>query len=100
MQCATTKTPDDIDLPALRAKYLAARDRRRRPEGHKQYIEAKDDLAALYEVDPHTPPVVRGPISEDIDVAVLGAGLAGLLAAVRLKEAGITSFRNIDMAGD
>jgi cyclohexanone monooxygenase len=100
MQCATTVTPDDIDLPALRARYLAERDKRLRPEGHAQYIETKDDLAGLYETDPHMPPVVRGPIFEDIDVAIFGAGLAGLMAGVRLKEAGVTNFRNIDMAGD
>jgi cyclohexanone monooxygenase len=100
MKCELTDVPDDIDLPSLRAKYLYERDKRLRPEGHAQYLEAVDDFADYCETDPHTPPVVRGPISEDIDVAVLGAGLAGLMAGVRLKEAGVTNFRNIDMAGD
>jgi len=40
----------------------------------------KDDLAGIYEADPHTPPVVRGPIFEDIEVAIFGAGLAGVAA--------------------
>jgi cation diffusion facilitator CzcD-associated flavoprotein CzcO len=42
----------------------------------------------------------RAPISEDIDVIILGAGWGGLLAAYHLTKAGVTSFRNIDTAGD
>ena len=56
------------------------RDKRLRPEGPKQYLELEDDFAEFYEVDPHTPVTPRAPIAEDIDVAVLGGGFAGLLA--------------------
>ena len=31
----------------------------------------------------------RAPISEDIDVAILGAGWSGLLTAYHLKQAGV-----------
>ena len=42
----------------------------------------------------------RDPIAEDIDVAVLGGGFAGLLSAAHLKKAGVDDVRIIEMAGD
>ena len=36
-----------------------------------------DGFADLYEVDPHTPVSPRDPVSEDLDVAVLGGGFVG-----------------------
>ncbi len=75
--CHPTQTPDDIDLPALREKYRQERDNRLRPEGSKQYVKLSNDFAEFYEIDLHTPPVVRDPNSADIGVAVLGGGFAG-----------------------
>jgi cyclohexanone monooxygenase len=98
--CTTTKTPNNVNVGACREKYRLERDKRLRPEGERQYVEVADDFADFYEVDPHSPPVVRDPITEDIEVAVLGAGFAGLLAAARVKEAGISNLRVIDMSGD
>ena len=42
----------------------------------------------------------RALLSEDLDVAILGAGWTGTLAAYHLNHAGITNVRNIDHAGD
>jgi cyclohexanone monooxygenase len=98
--CGPTQTPDDIDIDALRAKYRKEREKRLRPEGSKQYIELSGELAKYYETDPHTPPVVRDPISGDINVAVLGGGIAGLLSGAYLKKAGVDDVRVIEMAGD
>ena len=42
----------------------------------------------------------REPVSEEIDVAILGGGFGGILAAYHLGVAGVTNFRNIDHAGD
>jgi cyclohexanone monooxygenase len=98
--CPPTHTPDDIDLDALREKYRREREKRLRPEGSKQYIELVDDFAGYYETDPHSPPLVRDPISEDIDVAVLGGGFGGLLSAAYLKKAGVDDVRIIELGGD
>jgi cyclohexanone monooxygenase len=98
--CGPTQTPDDIDIDALRDKYLQERDKRLRPEGSKQYLELKDDFAEFSEVDPHTPVTPRAPIDEDIEVAVLGGGIAGLLAGAYLKKAGVDNVHVIEMAGD
>lgn len=98
--CGPTDTPDDIDIPALRKKYLQERDKRLRPEGSTQYLELKGEFADFYEIDPHTAVTPREPISEEIDVVVLGGGIAGLLAGANLKKAGVDDVRVIEMAGD
>ena len=69
-----------IDIEGLRKKYAHERDKRLRPEGSTQYLELAGDFAEFAEVDPHSPVTPRTPINEDIEVAVLGGGIAGLLA--------------------
>jgi cyclohexanone monooxygenase len=98
--CGPTQTPEDIDIDALRDKYLYERDKRLRPEGSTQYLELKGDFAEFAEVDPHTPVTPRMPINEDIEVAVLGGGIAGLLAGAYLKKAGVDDVHVIEMGGD
>jgi cyclohexanone monooxygenase len=99
MTCEPTQTPADIDIPALREKYRIERDRRLRPEGQQQYLVTKGEFADQYEIDPHMKVVPRAAISEDLDVAILGAGWSGILAAYHLKQNGVSTFRNIDLAG-
>ena len=100
MKCEATRTPDDVDIPALREKYRHERDKRIRSDGQKQYFKPTGAVAANYAVDPHTPVATRAPISEDIDVIVLGAGWGGIMASYHLTQAGVTNFRNVDTAGD
>jgi cyclohexanone monooxygenase len=100
MTCEPTQTPDDIDIRALREKYRQERNKRLRREGQEQYQRTTGAFAEKYEVDPHTEVTPRAPISEDLDVAIIGAGWSGLLAAYHLKKAGVSTFRNIDLAGD
>jgi cyclohexanone monooxygenase len=95
-----TDTPDDVDVAALREKYQHEREKRLRSEGSKQYVELEDDFAGYYETDPHSPPLVRNPIDENIDVAVIGGGFAGLLCAAHLKKAGVDDVRIIELGGD
>ena len=98
--CGPTHTPSDIDIAALRKKYLAERDKRLRSEGSTQYLELKGEWADFYEVDPHTPVTPRSPITEDIEVAVLGGGIAGLLSGAYLKKSGVDDVHIIEMGGD
>lgn len=100
MKCSPTQTPEDLDIVALREKYCQERDKRIRTDGTRQYVEAADDLASYYETDPYSPAVQRLSITDDIDVAVLGGGFAGLISAARLKQAGVTNIRVIEMGGD
>ena len=98
--CGPTDTPQDIDIDALREKYLHERNKRLRPEGSQQYLELTGDFAEFSEVDPHTPVTPRAPITEDIEVAVLGGGIAGLLAGAYLKKSGVDDVHVIEMGGD
>ena len=102
MKCRPTRVPalDEIDIPALRERYRNERDRRLRPEGQAQYLKSEDDFASSYEADPHEPATPREPVHEAIDVAVLGAGLTGIMTGVHLRDAGVSRFRHIDHAGD
>jgi cyclohexanone monooxygenase len=98
-ECAPTETPE-IDHAALREKYLFERDRRIRPEGQKQYLVAEGEFERHHEGDPYTPIAPRPPISDDIDVAIIGGGFCGLVAAARVKQAGVSDFRVIEHGGD
>jgi len=102
MKCEPTNTPapEEIDIPAVREKYRHERDKRLRREGQQQYLKTEDDFAASYEGDPHMPVAARAPIAEDLDVAILGGGFSGLMAGVHLRNAGVSTFRHIEHAGD
>jgi cation diffusion facilitator CzcD-associated flavoprotein CzcO len=100
MKCAPTQTPATADIPALRDKYRQERDKRIHPDGQKQYRRPIGAFSEVYEADPHMPVVPRSPVIEDLDVAVIGGGWSGIMAAYHLKQAGVTNVRNIDHAGD
>ena len=99
LNCGATETVDEIDLPALRAKYADERDKRLR-EGQAQYLATEGEFADYYETDPHMPVIPRDPISDVADVVVLGGGFAGLIAGARLKQAGVEDVRIIELGGD
>ena len=93
--------PDEIDIPALKEKYKKERNKRLRVEGGEQYAPSTDTLTHdTYEHDPFTPVVPRDGVSEELDVLILGGGWTGILSAYHLTQAGVTSFRNIDHAGN
>lgn len=102
LKCEPTDIPpiDEIDVAATLEKYRYERERRLRPEGQGQYLEPTGTFADICDSDPHLPVASRDPITEDLDVAVLGGGFSGVLAAYHLQQAGVSTFRNIDHAGD
>ncbi|CAM3874971.1 NAD(P)/FAD-dependent oxidoreductase [Kibdelosporangium persicum] len=94
--------PPDLgfDPDALRARYRAERDRRIRPDGNAQYRPAEGEFG-YYAEDPYADPdFTREPLHDKVDVVVLGGGLGGLLAAARVRQAGVGSIRVIEKAGD
>ncbi len=91
----------DFDPDALREKYREERDKRLREDGPDQYIELSGQWARFAEEDPYVEPgFTRPPITEQIDVAIIGGGFSGLLASARLMEAGVEDFRVIEAGGD
>jgi cyclohexanone monooxygenase len=89
-----------FDPEALRAKYRAERNKRIRPDGNDQYIEVKGAFAHFVD-DPHVAPgFTRAPLTDAVEVLVIGGGFGGLLAGARLREAGVESLRLIEKGGD
>jgi cation diffusion facilitator CzcD-associated flavoprotein CzcO len=88
-----------FDPASLREKYLAERDKRLRQDGNEQYREVDGDYAHFVD-DPYCEPDSREPLTDEVDVVVIGGGFGGLLAAARLKEAGLESVRIIEKGGD
>ncbi|OBH93408.1 monooxygenase [Mycobacterium sp. E2733] len=96
----TTTDGLPFDEEALRRKYDRERRRRLRPDGIQQYVEVAGRFASFAEdpwADPHR---TREPLTDTVDVAVIGAGFGGLLTGARLREQGVDSVRLIDKAAD
>jgi cation diffusion facilitator CzcD-associated flavoprotein CzcO len=89
----------DLDPDVLRRRYAAERDKRLRADGNEQYVEMVGPFARYLE-DPYVAPVEREPLFDDVTVAVIGGGFAGLVTGARLKEAGIDDVRIIEKGGD
>jgi cyclohexanone monooxygenase len=91
----------DFDPDALREKYRQEREKRLRADGEAQYIELSGKFARYAEEDPYADPNFdREPLSDEIEVAIIGGGFSGILAGARLIEAGVKDFRLIEAAGD
>ena len=89
----------EYDPEAVRAKYLAERDRRLVPGRADIRDLGHDDRFARYRDDPFTPLADRAPVAEDLEVVIVGGGIAGLLAGVELRNAGVERIRIVDQAG-
>ncbi|MBW2726477.1 MAG: NAD(P)/FAD-dependent oxidoreductase, partial [Deltaproteobacteria bacterium] len=94
--------PSDLafDPDALRDKYRRERDKRMRPDANDQYLQVKGEFAHFLD-DPYVEPgFSREPLTDEVEVAVIGGGFGGLLTAARLRDEGVEDIRIIDSAGD
>ncbi len=93
-----------IDLPfdpdELRARYAREREVRLRPDGIGQYVEVAGDFAGFARDPWSGEPEPRDRLTDEVDVAIIGAGFGGLLTGARLRERGVDSIRLIDKAAD
>ena len=93
-------TVHNFDPQALARKYQEERDKRIRADGNDQYQEVTGDFAYFVE-DPYIESILeRDAIEEEVEVVIIGGGFGGMLAAVRLHEAGFEDFRIIEKGGD
>ncbi len=88
-----------FDPDALREKYRIERDKRLRDEGNDQYVEVTGKFAHFLE-DPYVERVEREPLTDQVEVLIIGGGFGGLLAGARFREAGIEDIRIVEAGGD
>ncbi len=85
---------------ALRQKYREERDKRLREDGNDQYVEVKGRFAHFLD-DPYVEPgFEREPLTDEVEVLVIGGGFGGLLAGARLRQQGVEGIRIVDPAAD
>ena len=90
----------DFDPDTLRAKYREERDKRIRKDGMTQYTEVTGDFSKYID-DPYIEEqITREPLSDEVEVVIVGGGFGGLLAGARLREAGVKDIRVIEKGGD
>lgn len=95
----TAVVPGAIDREALRARYRAEWDKRLRPDGNDQYLEPTGRFAHLLD-DPYVEREDRPAVREEVSVAIIGGGFAGLVAGARLRQAGVDDLRLIEGGSD
>ncbi|MDC0743868.1 flavin-containing monooxygenase [Polyangium mundeleinium] len=97
---ATKKGEAAFSPEALQEKYRLEREKRLRADGSTQYLELSK-VYADFDKDPYVEPgFTRPAVTETIDVLIVGGGFGGMLAAVRLRQAGVHSFRVVEKGGD
>ena len=93
----TTRKPSpDFDPDALREKYRRERDKRTRNDGNDQYRTASGELARYLDDPSADPGFQRAPLEDEVEVAIVGGGFSGLLAAARLREAGAVGGKGLN----
>jgi cyclohexanone monooxygenase len=89
-----------FDSDALREKYREEREKRLRPDGNDQYVEVEGEFSRFAD-DPYVEPgYSREPLTDEVDVAVIGGGFGGLLAGARLRQLGVEDIRILEKGGD
>jgi len=97
---AVEATKLNFDPDELGKKYQLERDKRLRADGNEQYQEVKGDFAYFVD-DPYIDnELQRDALDSEVEVVIIGGGFGGMLAAARLREAGIDDFRIIEKGGD
>ena len=89
-----------LDVDALRRRYAEERARRLRADGIAQYVEMSGAFARFAEDPWADGDLARESLTDEVDVAIIGAGFGGLLTGARLRQLGVQSVRLIDRAAD
>ncbi|MAM83740.1 MAG: monooxygenase [Acidobacteria bacterium] len=89
----------DYDKAELRRRYAYERDVRLRPDRNRQYIETEAQFSH-YADDPYVEPTERAPLTDHVEIAIVGGGMGGLMVGARLRQAGFEDIRIIEKGGD
>ena len=87
-----------FDSDAIATRNAEERDRRIHPHRNDQFIEVRAEFSH-YAIDPNADPdFQREPLTDEVEVLIIGAGLGGLLCGARLRQAGVEDIRIVDKA--
>ena len=88
------------DLEAARAKYRRERDKRLRTDGTGQFVAPAGELRRFVD-DPYVEPgFTRAPLTDEVEILIVGGGFGGLSAGAHLKKRGLGGIRFVEKAGD
>jgi cation diffusion facilitator CzcD-associated flavoprotein CzcO len=101
-KAVTSSLPPNVefDSEAVREKYRRERDKRLRPDGNGQFPEIAGHLSRYLDDPCSDPTFVRNPMTDEVDVVIIGGGLGGLLAGAKLREIGVKRIRVIEKGSD
>lgn len=89
-----------FDPEALRERYRVEREKRLRADGNDQYVEVTGEFSR-YVDDPYIESEIdREPVTDEVDLVLIGGGFGGLQAGARLREAGVKDICVIEKGGD
>ena len=97
---------EPIDYDAIRAKYAAFREARLRSDGEAQYTSEIDDVrGGSYGSDPWAAEsdhveADRAPLSDEVEVLIIGGGFSALLTSAQLRARGVESIRIVEKGAD
>ncbi len=90
----------DFDPDAMRERYRVEREKRLRADGNEQYVEVVGAFSRYLD-DPYTEETIeREPLSDEVEVVIIGGGFGGLQMGARLRQAGVKDLRIIEKGGD
>ena len=97
-------TPSDnpapgFDRDGVRRRYAQERAKRMTPSRGVIHDLRREEAFAGYLKDPFTPFIERKALRDEVDVAIVGAGLAAVVVGAKLRQAGVRRIRLIDKAG-
>ena len=100
MSVGTDQGQPSFDPDALREKYRAERDKRIRADGNDQYINVVGEYARFTTDVFVAGEIEREPLTDEVDVLIVGGGFGGLLTGACLRKLGIGDIRIVEKGGD
>jgi cyclohexanone monooxygenase len=90
----------DFDPEALKRKYQQERDKRLRADANTQWTDTEGRFRHFID-DPYVDPgFSRDPLTDEVEVIIVGGGYSGMMTGVQLRKAGVDNFRIIEKGGD
>lgn len=89
-----------LGIEEAREKYRIEREKRLREDGLGQYIHMDGEFAEMKQDPWAEESIDRDSLNDEVDVLLVGGGMASILMAVSMQKAGLKRIRFIDKASD